>query len=311
MQLALITGARGAIGRHVAAQAAAAGYRVRGVGYGAWSGDADLPPVEGWINGAINAANLTALFDDGARPDLVIHLAGGSAVGPSISQPGEDFNRTVVASQNLLDWIRTAAPEARLVVASSAAVYGNQPRAQLDEACSVAPTSPYGAHKAAMEVLCRAYAHQYGLSILCLRLFSVFGPGLRKQLIWELTRRLLAGERAITLGGDGEERRDFLPIEVAASMLIQAGAHADRKTPTVNGCSGRGVTTRVLTQAIGQRFPGAEIGFSGIVRPGDPRSLVGDPTRLAQLGLAARFEFDAALDATLAWIAKDAGVATP
>ncbi len=157
------------------------------------------PPNAGWVNGSVDSDNLANIARTVGLPDAVIHLAGGSLVGPSIANPGEDFRRTVQAMQHLLEWLRLANPAARVVVASSAAVYGDGHMQPISETAAYAPTSPYGTHKAMAEMLCRSYGRQYGMQIALVRLFSVYGPGLRKQLIWDLGRRSLVLQVALQL----------------------------------------------------------------------------------------------------------------
>ncbi|MGD9920011.1 MAG: NAD-dependent epimerase/dehydratase family protein [Pseudorhodoplanes sp.] len=300
--LTFVTGARGAIGRHVVAEARSRGHRVAGVGHGSWTGDAELPAIDHWINGGIDGDNLSALARVVGEPNMIVHLAGGSLVGDSIQHPGEDFRRSVLSAQQLLEWLRTNAPTARLVIASSAAVYGNGHDGPILETAPFAPVSPYGTHKAIVEMMAAAYARQYGLSVAIIRLFSVYGPGLRKQLIWELTCRLLHGERAITLGGTGQEQRDFVYVRDGAVMLLDAAALADTTSPVFNGSSGRAISIRELVEMVAFRFAGARFGFTGEIRPGDPTILVGNEKRARAAGLNVTTPLEAGLARTLEWI---------
>lgn len=201
--IVLVTGARGSIGQHVVTVAKRRGAEVLGLGHGAWCGGLNLPEIDRWVNGDITLDNLDVLVGQYAAPDVIVHLAGGSHVSSSIERPAEDFRRTVFGAQNLLEWIRTRSLDSKLVVASSAAVYGNAALSPISEEATFAPTSPYGTHKAMVELLVRTYACQYGLNASIVRLFSVYGPGLRKQLVYELFLRLRSGEREIVLGGTG------------------------------------------------------------------------------------------------------------
>ena len=300
--IVLITGARGAIGRHVAAEAKRRGARVIGLGHGAWSGDPDLPAIDRWVNGDVTSDNLDTLAELSVPPDLIVHLAGGSHVGASIDHPAEDFRRTVVGAQQLVEWMRTRSPAARLVVASSAAVYGNAAASPIPEGSPFAPTSPYGTHKAMVEMLAVAYARQYGINAAIVRLFSVYGPGLRKQVVFELFQRLLKGERLLQLGGTGRESRDFVFVSDAARLLLDAGALANQEVPVFNGSTGVSVTVDQLARAMAELFADVQITFSGEVRKGDPSSLVGDQTRAQAAGLITETSLDAGLRQTFEWI---------
>jgi UDP-glucose 4-epimerase len=302
--LILVTGARGAIGRAVVREGARRGHRVIGVGHGAWTGDADLPPLDGWWNSDLDVNVLSVIAHAKGVPDAVIHLAGGSQVGASITHPGEDFRRTVVSGQNLLEWVRLSAPATRVVIASTAAVYGDAHAGPIPEDASPAPKSPYGVHKAVVEMLAVSYGREFGVSSVMLRLFSAYGPGLRKQLIWDLAGRLLRGERRLVLGGTGEERRDFVHIDDAAALLLDAAALASPDAPVFNCGSGRAISVREAAGLIARGFPGTEIEFTGEARPGDPFSLVSDTRRAAAAGLRVTTPFEDGLADTMAWIER-------
>lgn len=302
----LITGARGAIGQHVVALARSRGHKVIGIGHGAWgcaeAGEPELPRIDAWVNGGITADNLDAIAAIAGLPDIVVHLAGGSLVGASIHYPGEDFRRTVESAHHMMEWMRIRAPDAKLVIASSAAVYGNAHAGPIDETAPFQPASPYGTHKAIIELLARCYACQFGLAIAVVRLFSVYGPGLRKQLIWELANRLLRGERQLTLGGTGNELRDFLHIDDAAAVLLDAAGRADRLASAFNGCTGVGTTIAELARLMTTGFPGVVPRFSGQSRPGDPFALVGKADMARAAGLEAKRSVADGLQETLNWI---------
>jgi UDP-glucose 4-epimerase len=307
LALIFVTGARGAIGQHVVRIARRRGDIVAGLGHGTWTGDRELPDIDFWINGDVTADNLSEMARQAGVPDLLVHLAGGSLVGASIQHPAEDFRRTVESSQHLFEWQRTAAPDARIAIASSAAVYGDGHDGPIAESTSFSPKSPYGTHKAMVELLARSYARQFGNRLSVVRLFSVYGPGLRKQLIWEITCRLAKGERSLTLGGTGHERRDFVHIADAAQMLLDAAAVADASVPSLNGCSGLPVSVAEVVGLVASHFPQASIDFSGQARAGDPHSLAGDPSAMRKAGYATPTKLADGIAETVAWIRSNVG----
>ena len=186
-----VTGAKGFVGGFLARGLANAGHEVHGIGHGALEDpDKRRLGLQIWINGEIDATNLNALAIRSGLPTTVYHLAGGSSVGLSISQPYEDFFRTVVSTARLLDWLRSSAPECRLISVSSAAVYGANHEGPISVNGATLPMSPYGQHKLMMEQMCRSYAVTFGIRSTVARLFSVYGPRLRKQLLWDLCSRL-------------------------------------------------------------------------------------------------------------------------
>lgn len=282
-----ITGGKGFIGRHLAGLASKLGSRVCGIGHGLWPAEeAGKWGYAHWCNGEIEAVNLSQLAQVSGLPDIVYHLAGGSSVGASFQYPREDFCRSVESTSRLLEWWRLNAPNARIVSASSAAVYGVASAGAISEDAVLSPYSPYGAHKAMMESLCRAYADNFGLQVAVVRMFSVYGVGLEKQLIWDLCGKLaLAGNSPVVLGGTGRELRDWLHVSDAAALLWLARGQCDRSCPVVNGGTGIATSIREVAGMVCEAWGGgASVEFSGLARAGDPPCLVADCTRAVLLG---------------------------
>jgi UDP-glucose 4-epimerase len=241
-----------------------------------------------WLNGDITPANLRTLLDSAGAPDVVYHLAGGSSVGAAIAHPREDFFRTVATTAELLDWLRLDAPKARLVAVSSAAVYGAGHTGPMAEDARLNPFSPYGHHKRLMEELCRSYAASYGQRAAVARLFSVYGPGLKKQLLWDLCSRLAVGASPLSLGGSGEELRDWADVRDVVRALTMLADAASEEVPVYNVGTGVATSVRQFASLLAQTWAAgerpAQLAFNGASRSGDPFSLVADPSLLAARG---------------------------
>lgn len=313
MSTIIITGAHGFIGQHLARRLAADGHQVGGLGHGAWApSEAAAQGVRQWINGEIAAPNLALLSQALGSPQVVFHLAGGSSVGAAIANPREDFNRTVATTVELLEWMRQEAPQAVLVAVSSAAVYGAGHDAPIDEHAAMSPYSPYGHHKLMMESLCRSYGASYGLRSVVGRLFSVFGPGLRKQLLWDVCSRLEAGETALTLGGTGNELRDWTPVDEVVRALALLPQQASPETPAFNVGTGTATPVREVVQCLLRSWASpATLDFSGKSRPGDPFSLVARPDRLQALGFRWQRDVPQAMAAYVDWFRRRDGARLP
>jgi UDP-glucose 4-epimerase len=221
-------------------------------------------------------------------------------VGVAVANPREDFFRTVVTTAELLDWLRLDAPKAKLVAVSSAAVYGAGHSGRIVEHAALSPYSPYGHHKRLMEELCRSYAASYGTQVAVARLFSVFGRGLKKQLLWDLCTRLAAGANPLTLGGTGEELRDWTDVRDVVRALALLANTASSVVPVFNVGTGNAVPVREVASLLARHWAGtgvpAVLDFSGQSRKGDPFSLVADPSGMKAL----EFEWHVALDQGLA-----------
>lgn len=286
MNVAWVTGAAGFIGRHLVRHLADSGARVSGIDL-VGAGSAGLENmIDGWQEGLLSQAALEALSDNTGVPDTIFHLAGGSSVGASIADPYGDFTATIGTTGMLLDWIRRRAPTTRLVVVSSAAVYGNQHVERIGDNAAISPFSPYGAHKFAMEIASRGWASSFGLKIVAVRLFSVYGPGLTKQLLWDLCGKLNSGVPTVLLGGTGEELRDWTHVGDVVRALTAAAPLASQYMPVVNAGSGEAGSVRRIAETVARAFGRDSdcLHFSGESRAGDPFSLVAAPGQLGAGG---------------------------
>jgi UDP-glucose 4-epimerase len=301
--VALVTGACGFIGRHAARRLAREGWEVRGLGHGRF----DAAERERWgLREFISAdVTLASLGAGGWKPDLLVHCAGGSTVGYSLQHPHEDFERTVATTAAVLEYARTRATAARVVFLSSAAVYGEAGNAPLPEDARLAPVSPYGVHKRIGEELCRLYGAHFGLRLLVIRFFSVYGAGMRKQLLWDASNRLRVGDAVF--GGTGGELRDWLNVEDAAALIVRAQALAAADCPVINGGTGAGVAVaeilRALSAGLGARDAPR---FSGERRAGDPVALVADNSRALAAGWRPRVDWREGVREYAAWHLQNA-----
>jgi UDP-glucose 4-epimerase len=302
--IAWITGANGFIGRHLVRAVADQGHTVHGIGHGAFD-DADRQRVGLglWLNGEIDAANLNALAGRSGAPSTIFHLAGGSSVGLSIAHPFEDFSRTVLSTARLLEWLRGAVPECHLIVASSAAVYGAGHDGPISEYATLCPVSPYGQHKLMMEQLCKSYSATFGIRSTVARLFSVYGPNLRKQLLWDICCRLQQDVPTLDLGGTGAEMRDWTDVRDVARLLVKIGELPEPETfSIINGGSGRGTSVVDIADGLVKSWArDVAVRFSGVVRAGDPVSLVADDAGLRRLSFDWRIPIERGLTDYVKW----------
>jgi UDP-glucose 4-epimerase len=270
----LVTGANGFLGRHVARLISRRGKRVIGIGHGAWKQDEwQSWGLSSWHNADVT---LQTLEQFAGTPSAIIHCAGSGSVAFSVQHPLEDFARTVVTTANVLEYIRLRAPGCRIVYPSSASVYGTVEVLPIREDTCAAPISPYGTHKLMSEQLIASHARQFGTSAAIVRLFSVYGPDLRKQLLWDACSKLVRGETEFM--GTGHEERDWLHVEDAARLMLAAVDQATLQCPVVNGGCGEGVAVRDIISSLSlylMEQPFAPV-FSGAQRMGDPSRYVAD-----------------------------------
>ena len=303
--VAFVTGAGGFLGGATAAALVGAGWRVAAFGpRRRFAEDHPDQAPEAWSEDAIDRAALMAAADDLGAPEIIFHAAGGASVAASVDDPERDFRRTVESLGETLAFMLDGAPDARLVYPSSAAVYGADKPGPIAETAPPDPISPYGRHKSMAEALIGEVHAQFGLDAVIIRFFSVYGPGLRKQLLWELAGRLRDAPASLELSGSGDEARDFLFIDDAVRLIGLMAARPPSRAPfEVNGGTGRAVMVREAAEGLCAALgSGTTIRFNGDVRAGDPRSLVADPALAAELGFAPEVTFEEGLERFAKWI---------
>ena len=312
--VAFVTGAAGFLGGAFASALAEAGWTVAGFGHPPrGGGGARLRRLASWREGDVEADALAAAAARAGTPEIVFHAAGGASVGASLADPEADARRTLGSLSQTLAFMRGAAASARLLYPSSAAVYGADHPGPIAEDDALNPISPYGRHKLEAERLIREAAAGFGLDAVVVRFFSLYGPGLRKQLPWELAGRLLAGPAGVELSGTGEEVRDFLYVADAVRLLGLAARLPRQDGPLVlNGGGGAPVTVRELAEALGRAVgSGARLSFSGQARAGDPACLLADPARAAALGFAPAVDLQEGLARLAAWVREETAAPAP
>lgn len=298
-----VTGADGFIGRHLLDLL---GQRP-GVVLGALGFRDGAPTSDDgnviWSEGEIDDARLETLAAGTGVPDIIYHLAGGGSVGASFADPAFDFRCTVLSTAAIADWMRRRAPAARVVQISSAAVYGAGHEGPISEDAPLAPYSPYGTHKQMSEALCRSAHLDFGLDCWIVRPFSVYGPGLRKQLLWDSCTRIAAGCDALTLGGTGAERRDWLHVADLCRILWRLADASPACGTTINAGTGDVKTVAEIGRLLVAAWdkPDMPVLFSGTSRPGDPYSLIADTGRLAALGFKPQHEVADGIADYVAW----------
>ena len=301
-----ITGVSGFIGLHTARVFADEQYAVIGI---------DQRPLEPsnrvkygishFVKTSCALDSLNTIASEHGRPSVIVHCAGSASVPMSFDDPRADFLSNVLTTVDVLEYAR-ANGNVRVVIPSSAAVYGAVSTIPLDEHGAIQPVSPYGVHKLLAEQLCRSYGTSFGVPTACVRLFSVYGAGLRKQLLWDACNK--ADAHNFTFFGTGEEVRDWLHVTDAARLLRLAAEWASPQCPIVNGGTGVGVSIREILSRIGHHWRPALVPvFSGQERRGDPQRYIADTRLGARLGFIATMNLDAALLEYVEWFKKERG----
>jgi len=276
----LIIGASGFLGGHLLAAGRESGLEVLAA--------ARRPEADALRCDLLDPPSIEACLQ-AARPDLIVNAAGAASVAESWERPGQTFSANATGVLNLLQAQTRYSPQAHVVCLSSADVYGVREEGELPlgEELPPRPVTPYGASKAAMELVCEQYARARDLPIAIVRTFNLVGPGQSPQFaIPSFAQRLAAAEQGREtvelVIGNGGAMRDFLDVRDGARALVDLSRQ--RLCGTYNLCSGNGAT---IADLVGQLAAAAEVAVTvredpRLQRPADPPALVGDPRSLRE-----------------------------
>lgn len=190
-----------------------------------------------------------------AKPDAVIHLAARAGVRPSIEQPVLYERINIGGTVNLLELSREFGVR-KFVFGSSSSVYGATSHTPFsEEQGDLRPISPYGATKLSGEALCYTYAHLYGIAMICLRFFTVYGPRQRPDLAIHKFTALIEAGKPVPMFGDGSAGRDYTYVADTAAGILAAleyePSHTSKSVYEIfNLGNSRPVTLTELVQSI-------------------------------------------------------------
>ena len=284
----LVTGGSGFIGRQVVADLLAAGATVRIV---------DLvphpDPALDLVQGDIADPDVLSEAMSGGI-DAIVHLAAVTSVLKSIEEPERTYRTNVEGTNAVLAAGRAAGAKA-LVFASTNAVTGPMEAPAITEAATLRPLTPYGATKAAGEMLMSAYTASLGLRCAVLRLTNVYGTGMQAKdsIVARLMRAIRLGN-TFEIYGDGRQVRDYVNSADVTAAVRLGLTNEEWAGPVVIG-SGRSLSVLDVVEAV-RSVTGAELGVTnGPARPGEMPAVIVDPSRAASLGWSPRFSFETGL----------------
>lgn len=253
--------------------------------------------------GDIRDRDLVAKCVSSWRPQAIVHLAARAGVRPSLTDPYLYETTNVAGTLNLLEAARANKVE-RFIFGSSSSVYGLNAKTPFAETDALLrPASPYAATKIAGEALCHTYAHLYGLRIVALRFFTVYGPRQRPDLaIRKFAEKISAGEE-IELFGDGSSARDYTFVADIVAGVLAALAYGVDGYEVFNLGNSRPVKLCELVAAVEQA-----VGKTAAIRrlgdqPGDVPITFADISRAkARLGYNPSTPLEEGMKKFVSWL---------
>lgn len=232
--------------------------------------------------------------------DVVYHLAARVSVPESVLYPVEYNAVNTGGTVSLMTAMRDAGV-GRVVMASSATIYGEQPTQPTHETAEPHPPNPYAVSKLAAEHYVRAIGGLYEIETVILRIFNAYGPGqatppAHAPVIPKFVKRALSGE-SIVIWGDGKQTRDYIHVDDVTTALAAAGEAAVADGTIINVGCGREISVNELAQKI-EAATGADIRpLYNETKPGGVQRSVADITRAHELlGWRPRVSLDEGLE---------------
>jgi len=282
MKSILITGAKGFLGSNVSKHFKALGYKTYGIGHNRLSASDSIDSsLDYWKEDDISMRSILEFKSDF---DTIVHCAGSGSVRFSIEHEAEDYKRTVNGTLEVLEYMKIHNPKAYLIYPSSPAVQGEYLDKPRKEEYVGTPVSPYGDHKKLTEDLCQTFSKEFGLNISIIRLFSVYGNGLKKQLLWDACNKILNANKEVIFWGSGNEVRDFIHISDVMSLFDMILNTRD-KFLIINGGTGIRNTVKDIVETIRDSIdPNISIRFDNQQDVGNPIYYYADTQKLTKYG---------------------------
>jgi nucleoside-diphosphate-sugar epimerase len=305
----LVTGGAGFIGSHIVETLVERGDDVRVLDNLTTGKMENLEAVAGrfeFVEGDIRDPETCARAVKGM--DHVLHQAALASVVRSVEDPLLTNAINVTGTLNLLLAARDAGVKS-FVLASSSAVYGDDPAMPKVEGREGRPLSPYAVSKFVNEKYAQAFHALYGMPTVALRYFNVFGPrqdpfSHYSAVIPLFITKILRGERPV-IYGDGEQSRDFIFVENVVKANIEAAGSAAAAGEVFNVACGEGLTVNGLLAAVNKVLGTKIEAFHAGPRPGDIMHSTADVRKAERImGFMPRVSFMDGLQATAAWYKK-------
>lgn len=237
------------------------------------------------------------------RPQVVFHLAANASVPGSVEDPAYDFETNSAGTFVLLDALRHQQEIARIVLASSGAVYGQPDAFPITETHTQNPISPYGASKTCAETTARMFCQVYGLPVTIARIFNTYGPRMARFVVLDFLRKLRQNPDVLEVLGDGQQKRDFTFVtDTVQGLLLLAERGLAAQAYNLSSGSSVSVTevAHRLIAALGLTDR-THITYTGSSWTGDARRWEVSIGKLSQLGYMPAVALEDGLEKTIQW----------
>ncbi len=304
----VVTGGAGFIGSHLVEVLVGLGANVTVIDNlqsGKWTNLSHIS-TQSNITADISDRTLTHDIIQAANPAYVFHFAANASVPGSVDNPDYDFDANAVGTYNVFRACRGIDGLKKVVLASSAAVYGEPAELPIRETTTLRPISPYGFSKLSSEHVMNCHHSVYGVPGVAARIFNAYGPRMARFVILDFLRKLGNNPHTLSVLGSGQQVREFTYVRDAVSAFLHLAMFGESgQAYNVSGgapmsildLAGRIIDARGLTDTC-------KIETTGASWVGDAQRWTTDTSRLQQLGFSAEWDIDLGLAATISWFDK-------
>ena len=234
--------------------------------------------------------------------DICINCAGSASVPYSFENPFLDYELNTRIVFRILNELWKIRSGTRFINLSSAAVYGNPTSLPISESSVARPISPYGNHKLMSEMIVNQFRSYFGMEATSLRIFSAYGPGLKKQIFWDMYCKSLHSNR-IEMFGSGKETRDFIYIDDLFEAIRLIAFTNEKILPYYNIANGEEISIEYVSKLFCENISNElSYKFSGSGRDGDPSNWRADISNIQKLGYAPTHSILKGIEKTTQWL---------
>ncbi len=312
MKRYLVTGGAGFIGSHIVRALLEQGAAVRVLdnfssgkrenleGLGSHKNGSCFEIVEGDVR------NVSIVADAVRDVEVIFHEAAFVSVPESMEKPQDCFDVNITGTSTLFEAARKAGVR-RVVIASSAAVYGDSDALPLKEDTPLRPLSPYAVSKRVDEMYAGLYTQSFGLEVVALRYFNVYGPRQRPDSMYAaavpIFIRRLRDSKPITIFGDGGQTRDLIFVGDVTRANLIASDHPSAAGKIFNICTGQSTRLLDLLDVLFRLFPNSPKPVFAPPRAGDIYKSLGNPAYAENtIGFKAQTSLADGLEETVDWM---------
>lgn len=278
----LVLGATGFIGYHIVSELLTDGHEVIGL---------DIKTTDQFNQnssyshyaGAIHPELLQLILTQN-HIDVIIFAAGRASVQASFQSPDTDFHENVSTVYAVFNAVRIYSPNTYVIILSSAAVYGNPTKLPILESDPQLPISPYGFHKLQTEIIAKQFTQCFQIRSTLLRIFSCYGEGQRKLLLWDLCNKAMETNQLI-LKGMGTESRDYIHVSDVSGFIQLLVKKPDEAEQIYNLANGQETSIQFIAEKLVKHLDiKTTIKFEGKLNIGNPENWCADITKMHSLG---------------------------